>query len=242
MNPLEPNVRNASSLVCKGLQPGLSPTNDTSYRELLSLYEANQTFRQMVQSVATGLELMTLSVSHKGAIFAPESKASRFALRLQDVKLGMSAEEKALIVLIHVTIAALFYPTAEKLNDDRDPPPVSEADTLAALKAVCQNLAGRALSKGQGLPKELEPGWQCVLAKPESRPESQRRTFGTLEGLISTVFKNLRENGAVRLDSDEGSPRYTATWRYTVQLRELAVSVLFEAGRAALAEWEEKNA
>jgi hypothetical protein len=144
---------------------------------------------------------------------------------------------------VHITIAALFYATAEKLNDDAyNAPPVSESQTLDALKAICQEFSRRPDAGGQSLPKELEPGWQSLLAKPESRPEQLRKTSGTLDGLISGVFKQLQDNGLVRLDSDEGSPRYTATWRYTVQLRELIVNAMFQAGREAMSKREAQDA
>lgn len=239
MIELEPTAKLAARLVYKGLQPKTVPVNDREYRDLLALYEAHPNFRRMVDDVAIGLELATLSVSSNGAVFVPASADSRFAFRLSDIKLGMSAEEKAQIVLVHIAIAALFYATAEKLNDDAyNAPPVSEAQTVDALKAICQEFSRHSGTDSQGLPKELELGWQSILAKPESRPEQQRKTTGTLEGLVSAVFKQLQDNGLVRLDSDEGSPRYTATWRYTVQLRELIVNTMFQAGREALAERE----
>ena len=243
MIELEPTPLLAARLVYKGLQPKLVPANDREYRDLLALHEGQPEFRRMVEDVAIGLELAGLSVGPNGAVFVPTSSESRFAFRLADIRLGMSPEEKAQMVLVHIAIAALFYATAEKLNDDAyNAPPVSEAQTLDALKAICQEFSRRLGTGVQSLPKELEPGWQSVLTKPESRPEQLRKTSGTLDGLISTVFKQLQDNGLVRLDSDEGSPRYTATWRYTVQLRELIVNTMFQAGREALLKREASHA
>lgn len=240
---LEPTPKWAARLVYKGLQPKLVPANDKEYRDLLALFEARPEFRSMVDQVAIGLELYGLDISPNGAVFVPASADSRFAFRLSDIKLGMSPEEKAQMVLVHIAIAALFYATAEKLSDDAyAAPPVSEAQTVDALKAICLEFSRRADSETLGLPKELGPGWQSLLAKPESRPEQLRKTTGTLDGLVSAVFRQLHDNGLVRLDSEEGSPRYTATWRYTVQLRELIVNAMFVAGREALNRGEEGNA
>lgn len=241
---MEATPRLAARLVYKGLQPKLVPVNDKEYRDLIALYEGQPEFRRMVDEVAIGLELSTLSVGPSGAVFMPASADSRFAIRLTDIKAGMSVEEKAQMVLVHVAIAAMFYPTAEKLNDDSyDAPPVSEADTVSALKAICQEFSRRSGEQSaHSLPKELEPGWQSILAKPESRPEQLRKTSSTLDGLVAGVFKQLQDNGLVRLDSDEGSPRYTTAWRYTVQLRELIVNVVFQAAREALAHRESADA
>lgn len=238
----EPSPKLAAKLVYKGLQPKLVPANDKEYRDLLALYEARPEFRVMVEDVAVGLELSALNVSSNGAVFVAASAESRFAFRLADLKLGVNSNPedkqrlKAQTVLVHIAIAALFYATAEKLNDDAyAAPPVSEASTVDALKAICLEFANRAKAGTVSLPKELEPGWQSILAKPESPPEPLRKTANYLDGLVASVFKQLQENGLVRLDSEEESPRYTATWRYTVQLRELIVNTMFVAGRKALA-------
>lgn len=241
---MEPTPRLAARLVYKGLQPKLVPANDKEYRDLVALYEGQPEYRRMVDEVAIGLELSTLSVGPSGAVFVPASAESRFALRLTDIKAGMSQEDKAQLVLAHVAIAAMFYPTAEKLNDESySAPPVSEIDTVSSLKAICQEFSRRAGDQGvHSLPKELEPGWQNILSKPESRPEQLRKTSGTLDGLVAGVFKQLQDNGLVRLDSDEGSPRYTTTWRYAVQLRELIVNTVFQAAREALSQRDDFRA
>lgn len=229
------NAKLAAKLIYKGLHPKLVPANDKDYRELINLYEGNPEFRVLVEDIASGLELQGLRICQNGAVFVPASAESKFAFRLADVKFN-TAEEKAQIVLVHIAIAALFYATAEKLNDDAyTAPPVSEASTVDALKTICHEFDKRKREDEASLPKELEPGWLSILAKPESRPEQTRKTNATLDGLVSNVFKQLQENGLVRLDSDEGSLRYTATWRYTVQLRELIVNTMFVAGRRALA-------
>ena len=234
MSPNEPSARAAATLVYKGLQPKLVVSKDKEYRELLTRYESDGAFRSMVQDIAIGMGLQTLAVNPEGAFFAPASNESRFAMRLQDIRLGMAPEEKAIMVLTHVAVAALFYPTAERLNDDSyTPPAVDEAETLSLLKTLCARLAAQTDAQRQDVPKELEPGWLCVLGKPESRPEQKNRTIGTLEGIIATVFKQLSDHGLIFPQSGEEPVRYLATWKYTIQLRELTVSRIFQAAQMA---------
>lgn len=220
-------------LLTKALQPGLTPTNDKEYRALLNTYEADSNFRDIFDSVAQGMDLTPVSVDYRGAVLVPSSADSLFALRLADLRAsGLKMEQKALMVLIHLTIAALFFPTAEKLFDDGyDAPPVSERLTASHLRDMAATVAARNTELLPDLPRELEPAWQLVLAMPEALPDKKNQSLSTLEGTVSAVFRQLREAGLVRLDAEEESPRYTATWRYIAQLRENTVENLFKAVR-----------
>lgn len=233
---LESSPRTAATLLAKGLQVRTVPANDKEYRELLGLYEESPEFRRMVDDIAIGMSLTVLSGSARGLVLMPADENSRFAFRLSDLRSGLQPDEKALIVLIHTAIAAQFYPTGESLDDEMyNAPPVTERQTLLALKHTCQHLAATGSAEAQGLPLELELGWRSVLLKPESRPEQQRRSTSTLEGLVALVFRQLHDAGLVRCELDSGpNSRYTANWRLTVQLRE-STSRIFHATRRALA-------
>ncbi|WP_155888133.1 hypothetical protein [Cupriavidus sp. WS] len=233
---LQSSPKAAAQLIAKGLQVRNVPGLDKEYRELMVLYEEDPDFRRLVDDVALGLSLSVLSGTARGLVLMPADENSRFAFRLGDLRSGLQPDEKALIVLIHTAVAAQFYPTGESLeNDMYEAPPVTERQTLIALKHVCQHLAAAGGATMQGLPLELEPGWRSVLLKPEARPEQQRRTTNTLEGLVAMVFKQLMDAGLVRCEHDDGSnSRYTANWRMTVQLRE-STSRIFNATRKALA-------
>jgi len=223
----------AGQLLAKALQPGLTPTNDKEYRTLLASYEGNSDFRDIFDAVAQGLELTRVSVDHRGAILVPSSGESLFALRLSDLRArDLKIEQKALLVLTHLTIAALFYPTAEKLfDDDYDSPPVSERLVVTQLRDMAADVVARKTELLPDLPRELEPVWKYVSAMPETLPDRRSHSLATLDGTVNAVFKQLREAGLVRLDSEEDSPRYTVTWRYIAQLRENTVETLFKAVR-----------
>lgn len=243
LNDFSPTAHSAALLINKGLQPRATPLSDKDYRAILALYDSNPTFRTLVDEVATGLGLTVLSISRDGAFFAPDGPDSIFAYRLGDMPSFNSQETRALAVLIHVAIGALFYPTSEKLNDDGyNAPPVSEVMALDSLKDICAEIALREdRAQLDGIPKELEPGWQSVLVKPETRPEAQRRNNTTLEGLVSAVFKQLREKGMLNQLAGPGAAYFTANKRYTVQLRELLVERVFAIGREVVQKQEPGN-
>lgn len=231
MTEFRNNAFAAGKLLTKALQPGLTPLNDKEYRDLLNAYEADGAFREVFDSVAKGMDLTPVSVDYRGAVLVPSSGDSLFALRLSDLRAnGLKMEQKALMVLVHLTIAALFFPTAEKLFDDGyDAPPVSERLTAMHLRDMASAVATRNAESIGDLPRELEPAWRLVAAMPDTLPDKKNQSLSTLEGTVAAVFKQLRDAGLVRLDAEEESPRYTVTWRYIAQLRENTVENLLKA-------------
>lgn len=231
MTEFRNNAFAAGRLLTKALQPGLAPLNDKEYRDLLNAYEADGAFREVFDSVAKGMDLTPVSVDYRGAVLVPSSGDSLFALRLSDLRAnGLKMEQKALMVLVHLTIAALFFPTAEKLFDDGyDAPPVSERLTAIHLRDMASAVATRNAESVGDLPRELEPAWRLVAAMPDTLPDKKNQSLSTLEGTVAAVFKQLRDAGLVRLDAEEESPRYTVTWRYIAQLRENTVENLLKA-------------
>lgn len=227
----------AGRLLTKALQPGSNPVNDKEYRELLTRYEADTAFRTLFYAVAEGLELLPVSVDFRGAVVVPASNRSLFAVRLADLRAtGLTAGQKAALLLTHLTIAALYFPSAEKLFDDNyDPPPVSERQVMDSLVAIAGSVGDRAEAEELGLPAELEPAWVLLASKQEVPLQGKRRTLSTFEGMVAGVFGQLREAGLVRLEADEESPRYAPSWRYIAQLRESTVAEVFKAVQQLLA-------
>lgn len=231
MSITEASVRNASRLVYKALHKALSPVNDTQYRELLDLYRAEPKFATNVQEIAAGMELTVLDFSERGLIVVPTSRDSKFAVRIADIRTNLKPEQKAGLVLAHVAIAAVFFPTTDGLEDDNYiPPPASVGEFRDSLHA----LARRLKDAGDGIedvPPELIPGWECICALPSNVPNSQRATPSSVTGMVGLALTNMVSSGLARVDreaADESQVTYTATHRLRVQLRELTLRRLFE--------------
>lgn len=234
-------ARNAARLVYKAVQPALSPVNDAQYRELLDLYRAEPNFAAMVEEVADGLELAVLDFSERGLVVVPASRESKFAMRITDLRANLKPDQKAGLVLAHVAVAAVFYPTTSGLEDDRFvPPPVSLAqfrDTLLALAHRLMDEVGEADLKD--VPLELAPGCELICSLPSMVPGAQRASPASVTGLIGLALLHLVQGGLVRVDreaSDEMQVTYTPTHRLQVQLRELTLRRLFEIAQSATTE------
>lgn len=226
-------ARNASRLVYKAIQPTLSPVNDAQYRELLDLYRADPGFAVMVGEVADGLELAVLDFSERGLVVVPASRESKFAYRLTDVRVGLKSDHKAGLLLAHVAVAAVFYPTTDGLEDDRFiPPPANLARFRDTLLALSRRLKDEVVEFDlKEIPVELAPGWELICSLPLTVPGGQRSTLGSVSGLIGIALSHMVNAGLVRVDresADDEQRTYTPTHRLQVQLRELTLRRVFE--------------
>ncbi|WP_148714733.1 hypothetical protein [Chitinolyticbacter meiyuanensis] len=237
MTDIQFGVRHAARLVYKALHTTLSPVNDAEYRELLGHFRANPEFASQVQDVATGMELLILDVSERGLIVVPSSRESRFALRMTDIRNNMDAGQKASLLLAHVAIAAVFYPTTDGLDDDDyTPPPSSVSNCRDALYALARRLKESSALPAD-VPSELAPGWEAISAMPLVLPAGQRASPNSLVGIVKIALGHMQANGLVRLDrdaEDDASVTYTPTHRLRIQLRELALRRLFDIAQEAI--------
>ncbi|WP_321912302.1 hypothetical protein [Burkholderia cepacia] len=225
-------VCNAARLIYKALHTSLSPINDAEYRGLLALYRADPTFYQHVLDIASGMELRILDASEqRGLIVVPASRESKFAIRLTDIRSGMGVEQKASLVLAHIAVAAVFYPTTDGLDDDNySAPPASVGMCRDALYALSRRLKETS-DLPADIPPELAPGWESISAMPVAIPAGQRASAASVVGVIKLALNQMAQNGLVRLDRDaeeDAAVTYTPTHRLRVQLRELALRRLYE--------------
>lgn len=225
-------IRAASRLVYKALLTSLHPQHDASYRELLGMYRADPQFAQQVQAVAEGMELQILDFSERGLILAPTSRDSRFAVRLSDLRQTLTPEGKAALVLAHVAVAAVFYPTTDGLEDENYfPPPASVAQFRDLLHSLARRLKEIGEPETLSLPPELTPGWELICALPSTIRTSKRAHTTSISGMVSIAISNMLVHGLVRLDRDSADAEqatYTPTHRFRVQLRDLTLRRLFE--------------
>ena len=237
--PISGQVQAAARLVYKGLAIGQTPASDREYGELVRKYLADPGFRDLVHEVAEAMELILLDAvsEERGILLAPASRDSRFAWRLMDIKPGMEEHEKAMLVLVHLAIAASFFPSAESLE---------EANTLyypIAFSTVRDRVMGMATRfsqagrEGEAVPEEIRSGWSYLADLPTRTPAERQVGMRSLEGLLKLAFTRLQEAGCVKLHEKgrgKSDAAYLATPRLAAQLREFALPHLLEIAQAAL--------
>lgn len=240
MSGPEPSIQNAAALIYKAVNVGLATSADAAYRELTALYLADPGFRQTCELIAGGLQLMILdAVETRGMVVVPASRESAFAVRMSDIRqTAMDQSQKAALVLAHIAICAVYFPTSDGLDDDTlDPAPA----TLATCRDTLYSLASRLKQANDDqeltpdIPPTLQPGWEAVCALPLTLRDAVRAGTNSVSGIVKIALNQMKDGGLVRLDrdnEDDQQAAYTATRRLRVQLREIGLKRLFEMSQA----------
>lgn len=232
------DIKSAARLVYKALHTTLVAENDLEYRELLALYRADPEFVKTVEQIAEGLELKVLDFTERGLVVVPASKDSRFAFRLTDIRTGMPPEQKAALLLAHVAIASVFFPTTEGLEDESYiPRPASVAQFRDALYGLARRLK-ETEGTGVEMPEKLASGWEYITSLPVAFPTAQRAGPGSVVGIVRWALSYMTQNGLVLLSRDTGDDTtiYTPRHRLRVQLREIALRSLFVIAQRSVRE------
>ncbi|MEH6413828.1 hypothetical protein [Pseudomonas sp. CGJS7] len=230
--------REATRLLYKALNLTSSPSTDLEYRDLLHKFRADPAFSLAVREAAIGLELHILDVSERGLILAPSSKESRFSLRMTDLRGQFSAEQKVALAMAHLAIAAVFFPTTDRLDDDAKAPlPATLARFRDTLLGIVNRLSDtQDPDEAADISEELVPGWQYLRRLPAVNPKAERASASSVDGFVRIAVNRMVEYGLLRMvreGEDEALSLFTATHRLRVHLRELTLPRLFHVTRDA---------
>ncbi|XVJ50104.1 hypothetical protein ACDZ94_26830 (plasmid) [Pseudomonas sp. UBT] len=226
------SFQDAATLVYKAMAIHSSPHNDPVYRQLLARCRAERDFAETVQGVAEGMSLIVLDISDRGLVIAPSGKDSRFSIRMSDFRSKMSEEQKVAMLLAHLAIGAVFYPTSDFLDDEgRTPFPATLGIVRDKLLSVAKGLAKNAEGDSYAA-EENRSGWEYMLSLPVKIPNSERASLSSIEGIITVCLNRMLEYGLVRKEGREDideQTSFTPTHQLRIQLRELTLPTLFKA-------------
>ncbi len=224
-------AQKAVLLLNKGLSPRASALrDDVDYRQLLAHWRADPEFRQLVRDLAPMLGLRVIDVLEHAIVLAPSGPDSVFAATLTDLRPGEMS--RGALALVHIAVAATFFPTAAVLTgaqDDFAEVSATPARIAAILREHCERLEAEAGDDPDLAEAGMAEAWRELIRLPDTRPDgSQRAALSSLAGMAKRVLNQLQEHGMVRtLDTAEGET-YIPTPRYRLQVRELAANELFE--------------
>jgi hypothetical protein len=124
-----------------GLRSKARPVQEPEYRDLIQRYFDSTEFRTLVRQTADGLGLRVLD-AHEHGLFLSPMPDSVFALRPADFRPGRSsAEDRLLVGIIQVAIAATIFPRQRDLDEAaqvaRQPATVDEID--GNVRSICDS-------------------------------------------------------------------------------------------------------
>jgi hypothetical protein len=232
----------AGRLVQWALRVRARPVQDVEYSSLVNRYLDNSQFRDTVKQLADGLGITVLEVGELGMIVGPQPD-SVFAMPASAFHPTRgTAEERLLDGLIQVAIAATIFPRARDLNEDASyaRPAVTIEEIEQTLRAICDHYEEQAKAQPDPETTEHEKGlkeaWRIHQARSfVGATKDGRSSRGTTHRLIEKNLDRLTELGCFVRDSNGSGARYQPTFRYQVQVKELAAAVVFQKIQDCLA-------
>jgi hypothetical protein len=246
------DVTDAARLLGLGMRPKLQPARDLIYADLVRRHAEDDSFRDLVESVAEGLGLTVLAVSTRTGVVLGATDQSVFEYKFDDysrrVSLGeRRGLEKALHGLAHMAVAAMAFPRPDDLADDTYVGRVSVEQADSMVREACRALEEKsAAAEESDDPLEdapqLERVWRTYLRRPEtSRTKDGRLAPSTTRGILTKALRFLADQGFLVKVNDEYGETYRTTPRYQVQVRELAAERAFaeflELGVVRVTNW-----
>lgn len=230
----------AARLVQWGLRSKARPVQEPEYRELIQCYFDNTEFRTLVRQMASGLGLRVLEANEHGLFLSPVPD-SVFAFRAADFRPGRSsAEERLLVGLIQIAVAATIFPRQRDLDEQsqvaRQPVTIEEID--ANIRTICDSYARAAASDGDLDASEIERGMEEAWRIYQRRVAVAQTKGGghgrhTTHHLIRQTLDRLCELGSFTREGDD-PPAYRPTMRYQVAVKEMAAAEIFQRVQGAI--------
>lgn len=224
-------AQQAVLLIRKGLSPRASALRgDPDYARLLALWRADPELRSLVGELAPMLDLQVLDVLPTGIVLAPSGPHSVFAETLSDLRSGLQEMQAGVLALIHVGIAATFFPTTADIEHTAAGGEfsVSPQRVVGVVRTLCAGLEARSADDPEFEDAGLIEAWREIARIPDARPDGlQRAGLGSLMAMVKLVLNQLGEHGMVVSTPTEDGEVYVATPRYRLQVRELAANELY---------------
>lgn len=226
-------TQKAVLLLYKGLSPRASALRgDPDYQQLLAHWRADPEFQMLVRDLAPMLELRVIDVLDHAIVLSPLSPDSVFAATISDLRPGLGEMSRGALALIHIAIAATFFPTATALTGAHDAAAEVSATPVqiaALLRDYCERLQVQASDDPELGEAGLVEAWRELARLPEAQPDgSQRAAMSSLAGMVKIVLNQLLQHGMVQSFDTGNGETFIPTLRYRMQVRELAANELFE--------------
>jgi hypothetical protein len=216
--------RDAGALIAKALDPKLRTSADPEYRRLLDRYRTLGELRELVQMVLAGMDLVVLAADDLGLVVAP-ARESVLSARLADVPHTGSVQNRMLLGVALVGVAAYAYPRREDLEVER-PRYVTVADVDEFVRRECE-----ALAAAQGEADAEAGDVDAWRAYARLAPQRSGERMGPKSSYywVTQALEWLAEHGMARPDRRGDVDRWVLTERFRLHVADLAGNAAFDA-------------
>jgi hypothetical protein len=236
-SPTIHDATDASRLIALGMRPRQIPARDMAYADLVTRYTEDDTFADLVNAIAAGLDLKILGVTTASGAVLAAREDSVFEVRIEEyarrTALSGRGIDKVIHGLAHLAIAALAFPRPDDLANDTYVGRVSVEQVDAVVREACRVLETRSAVAEQNedpldTAPDLERAWRAYTRRPEVASTKDGRALpNSTRGIIGKAARYLALQGMLIGVNDEGGGTWRTTPRYQVQVRELAAQAAF---------------
>ncbi len=240
MTSMHPDPQLAGDLLRGALTPRSTPIADPAYRAALEAYFGDPRMQDMVRSMALGLGLRVVEAGPRGLVVAPLAD-SLFAFPGASFRSGANtANERTTDALFLLAIAAATYPRSADLNEDPGVarPPITVDQVELLLRDAVARHAQAAPPGDQPAAAQvegLEPVWKHLDRIPDVRDTADGRAGArTSRQKIRRLLDRLTDLGAFTTTTVHGAEAWQPSYRWQVQVQEVAATSIWEEVRQVL--------
>lgn len=217
MSSITEQSRDAARLLGFAMRPRLAAGADADYGNLCRDYRVDSSFREIVDAVATGLDLQILAVTDYGLIISPDA-GSVFEYRLSDfARRNWDSRQRTLTGLALAGVAASCYPRDEDLEAD-----ITVRRNLLQIDGLITEVCQGFVEAGDGTAvNDDEPVWQAWLATPQTRQLARGGYAADCRlGIVQALCVALEEQGFAKRTTTANTFQFTD--RFRIQIRDSA--------------------
>lgn len=220
------DANDAARLLSFACQPRIRPLADNVYHALLERYRSSSEFRDLVDSVADGIGLEPVAAHPEEGLVVHPQPDHLFSFRLVDYQKGLKSQDRMMLGLIHVAIAARAYPTQADLEDD-SVKRVSVTEIDEFIRGLIEE-AKRATKDDIGLTPasaELDTAWRAYEKMPaHHKTRSGQLAQSCTHYWITSVLEWLLAQGHAQRATEFGTGHYRLLHRFRLQISETAAN------------------
>jgi hypothetical protein len=224
-----------------GLDASVPPARNDEYRELVTACLADPTLREQLEQAAAALELDVLHVDATvGVVVAPRTSsafAPTWSWVREQAKIKPTAENRMIVGMLIVGVAALCYPTAAALSD-----PGLRRFTASDVDTLLRRHAKMLADGDTVLEDGLETAWQAYSARKAVQMTKGGKMLATdcTVRLSEQVCDLLARQRLLLRTEDAGAVVYRSTDRFRHLVARhaatLAYRTLIDSDASAVAE------
>jgi hypothetical protein len=219
-------TQRACRLIAKGLRPEASGAKDTEYAQLITLWEADPEFRQVVHDHARVLDLIVMEVTALQIVLRPSGPESAFRRPISKI-LPTQGEKRGLQALALVAVAAAYFRTGRDLTDRTEGIPLTLEHIEDILTELCERLREQAEGR-DGLAEDGQAeGWRLFLSLARQAEGEVRGGWGSRTAILRQVIGLLVDQSMLRVQEAGTSRSFVPTERFRLQLRDVITNEVY---------------